>query len=157
MIALLQDLQSFSLYLLSLAHSLTYSITHTLDQSSMKTMFSLLPTALACLSLGLLGSTAATLCPFDLDADTLQTSVLDSSSPALVAFTQDLDAPTTELMEGAVASLGGLGFCVATFDCADPKHAKTCSITGGNFPFLALYLGEPKMNPYTKKVSLCTP
>jgi hypothetical protein len=119
----------------------------------MKTLFSL---ACLSLSLGLLGTTAATLCPFDLDADTLQTSVLDSSSSALVAFTQDLDAPTTELMEGAVASLGGLGFCVATFDCVDPKHAKTCSITGGNFPFLALYLGEPKMNPYTKKVRLCT-
>jgi hypothetical protein len=103
-----------------------------------------------------ISSALGNLCDFVLDAEGLQTSVFDTNTPALIAFTADEgeDAVTSQLMEGSVASLGHLGFCVATFDCLDPKHAKLCSVTGGNFPFLNLYLGEPKKNPYTKKVSV---
>lgn len=115
--------------------------------------YSLLPLSVACV----IGSALGNLCDFVLDGDSLQSSVFDTSTPSLVAFTKDEDENnpvTSQLMEASLTSLGHLGFCVATFDCSQSKHAKLCSITAGHYPFLSLYLGEPKKNPYTKKVSL---
>ena len=104
----------------------------------------------------LIGTAFGNMCDFTLDLDGIQSSVFDTNTPALVAFTRDEedDSAARELMERAVESLGELGFCVSTFDCSDSKHAKVCSITAGNYPLLSLYLGEPKKNPYTKKVSV---
>lgn len=112
--------------------------------------YSLLPLSVACV----IGSAFGNLCDFVLDAESLQSSVFDTNTPALVAYTREDEEQTHHLMEGPLASLGELGFCVGTFDCSNPKHSKQCSITAGNFPFLSLYLDEPKKNPYTKKVTI---
>lgn len=107
-----------------------------------------------------IGSTLGNLCDFVLDAESLQRSVFDTDTPSLVAFTNTpggIDEDTNQLMEGSLASLGNLGFCVGTLDCSDSKHSKLCSITAGNFPFLSLYVDKPKLNPYTKKVRVVFP
>jgi hypothetical protein len=103
---------------------------------------------------GVIGQVAGNACDFVLTAETLQTSVFDTNTPSLVAFTKEdetEDNSVGSLMETTAASLGDVGFCVGTFDCSDAKHAKLCSVTAGHFPALALYLEEPKKNPYTKK------